>query len=571
MGTCSVLVSATFSASHQPPSQPHFSTSVSAPSTLFSPSSSVSPSAPLLALSTTTTMNAGGSLATGTKAGGGASSASASATGGGTLGSGGGSSNSFAHNVGGIVGVAIGGVVALIIGVVLLFFLCSPIRRRFKKAYPGSRLAGAAPQMRQLRSSGAWRSPLGDDDDESLQGVGYGSTAHGSASGEGRGSSDAHSPFETPVAGAGSFGQAGVALALGGLGAAGAAGDEPGSPIGGAASSQGHSSQGHGAAFGGVSSHGHSSQSHGAVAGVSSQGHSYEPGSTLAHTNSSSSNSRSQHSSPFSGGLSSNSHTFFSSPPISGDGEHQNRNKTSSSGHEHNISAATSPTTNLASGSSAFPFLSNISPSNPDSSKRRSSLEAPRPAYPTPPSSYDDNSIKGLLTRLRGGRGSSRASTQPPAFTPGSLQDPTSSRRADRPGSSLLNPLPGWGDAFAAASNFGIPSADGSSSSHHDSGMQAARGGMPGAYAWRPTAAQPLPSPAFSEDGSGYIAPTGLLRPGLAMLQPASSQSTHTLGDHVDYSRPFGARVNVRMESAQTFRSETSGSQEGQVEMGELG
>jgi hypothetical protein len=74
---------------------------------------------------------------------------------------------------------------------------------------------------------------------------------------------------------------------------------------------------------------------------------------------------------------------------------------------------------------------------------------------------------------------------------------------------------------------------------------------------WRPPPGQPqpLPSPALSDgsaDGGDGERREGLLRPGLAVLLPAS-HSTRSLGDHVDYSRPIGARVNVRMESAATF------------------
>ncbi|KAJ6612673.1 hypothetical protein B0H10DRAFT_284586 [Mycena sp. CBHHK59/15] len=159
----------------------------------------------------------------------------------------------FSHNVRGIIGVAIGSVVALILGVVTVFFACGWYKQNLRRARAGSGLL-PAPQM---HGRGVWRSPLeGQGDDDSLAGRASTSAGHG-GSGE---SSDAHA-----LASSQGFGQAGAALA---------AGIEL---AGGAASSQGHStpltgsatSHGHGSLF--LNSHGHAptSSEHGYVSGSS--------------------------------------------------------------------------------------------------------------------------------------------------------------------------------------------------------------------------------------------------------------------------------------------------------------
>ncbi|KAJ7911677.1 hypothetical protein B0H13DRAFT_2660423 [Mycena leptocephala] len=133
---------------------------------------------------------------------------------------------------------------------------------------------------------------------------------------------------------------------------------------------------------------------------------------------------------------------------------------------------------------------------------------------PTPPSSF---SATGLLGRLRGGR----ASTSSPStlVAPGEFRGAAASSppRSSNPPGSLLNPRVNL-DAQVAE--------------------------------------QPLPpSPAANEDpprrDPGGV-PDGLLRPGLAVMQ---HQSSRTLEDNVDYSRPIDGHVNMRMESENTLES----------------
>ncbi|KAJ7887756.1 hypothetical protein B0H13DRAFT_891592 [Mycena leptocephala] len=133
---------------------------------------------------------------------------------------------------------------------------------------------------------------------------------------------------------------------------------------------------------------------------------------------------------------------------------------------------------------------------------------------PTPPSS---SSATGLLGRLRGGRASTSSPgtrVAPDEFREAAASSPP---RSPNPPGSLLNPRVNL-DAQVAE--------------------------------------QPLPpSPAANEDpprrDPGGV-PHGLLRPGLAVMQ---HQSSRTLEDHVDYSRPIDGHVNMRMESENTLES----------------
>ncbi|KAJ7744269.1 hypothetical protein DFH07DRAFT_1063430 [Mycena maculata] len=208
----------------------------------------------------------------------------------------------------------------------------------------------------------------------------------------------------------------------------------------------------------------------------------------------------------------------------------------SSQSHSNSGGAVTGSSGSHAVYSSSSPASSPPPPTSSDYVHTKSSssglLLDPRPMMPTPPSSYSllegepkgRGAGAGLFGRFRAPRrGGTNPATNVP-FTPATIRDPTSPHSGRRP-SSLLNP-PSPQQAWAAM---------------HVQG-------------WRPSAAQPMPSPALTDDGR---APEGLLRPGLATLLPAT-HSTRTLGDHVDYSRPIGGRVNVRMESAQTFETISS-------------
>ncbi|KAJ7503745.1 hypothetical protein B0H11DRAFT_1906158 [Mycena galericulata] len=170
---------------------------------------------------------------------------------------------------------------------------------------------------------------------------------------------------------------------------------------------------------------------------------------------------------------------------------------------------------------------------------------------PTPPSS---GSMAGLLGRFRvggGGRGS-RVRAAPGEFqgaaananansaaaaaasaagaAAGSARTPTSLPGSPHPPSSLLNPR------------------------IHTAGPVADP--APEWVGWSPPPGLPTP-----DSGAGPepvpATPTGLLRPSLAVLQ---FQSSRTLDDHEDYSRPIGGRVDRRMYSGNTFDSGASAS-----------
>ncbi|KAJ7909864.1 hypothetical protein B0H13DRAFT_1877271 [Mycena leptocephala] len=155
--------------------------------------------------------------------------------------------------------------------------------------------------------------------------------------------------------------------------------------------------------------------------------------------------------------------------------------------------------------------------------RRRADTEAELAAgvrsamLPTPPSSF---SATGLLGRLRGGR----AFTSSPRtrVAPGEFRGAadSSSPRSPNPPGSLLNPRVNL-DAQVAE--------------------------------------QPLPPSPANEDpprrDPGWVQ-DGLFRPGLAVMQ---QQSSRTLEDHVDYSRPIHGHVNMRMESENTVHVESGG------------
>ncbi|KAJ7743924.1 hypothetical protein DFH07DRAFT_943126 [Mycena maculata] len=164
---------------------------------------------------------------------------------------------------------------------------------------------------------------------------------------------------------------------------------------------------------------------------------------------------------------------------------------------------------------------------SPDESSYHYTLRRPT-MPPTPPSS---SSVAGLLGRIRGGR-TSQSSARPvrPRIAPGEFQgaaaSPTSPPGTPNPPSSLLNPR-----------------------------LNLASSPPPEWVGWVPNTGQ-LPSPASLLNPAPTTDPgtprAGLLRPSLAVLQ---SQSSRTLDDHQDYSRPIGGRVDARMESANTMEN----------------
>ncbi|KAJ7054221.1 hypothetical protein C8F01DRAFT_499925 [Mycena amicta] len=176
----------------------------------------------------------------------------------------------FAHNIGGIIGVSLGGLVAVIGGVFIAFFACGWYRRRRAQAAP-------SPPMRQS-GAGGWRSPLGGDGDS----VGDAETSFEHASDSLGHTSTGHAHM--------AFSRAGATLATGMEPGFWYAGADVSSP-----SSQGHSSQSH-------------SQSH--TGGLSSTG---SHGPLLAATTS----SDVMHSKPSSGNASSSSPEALPSPPSS--------------------------------------------------------------------------------------------------------------------------------------------------------------------------------------------------------------------------------------------------------------
>ncbi|KAJ4493585.1 hypothetical protein C8J55DRAFT_162300 [Lentinula edodes] len=148
------------------------------------------------------------------------------------------------------------------------------------------------------------------------------------------------------------------------------------------------------------------------------------------------------------------------------------------------------------------------------------------PSRPSSPKSFK----KGLIERLRGGRSSTQGSSSTQVPTPASSSYyPSYPTR-----SSLLNPpLP-------------LP----------DAPLEPPV--MP--FLQPPL---PLPSPALTDDSrmdytDGLLNPVHSARLGEAGIHVGSSignNSSLSLGDHVDYSRPFGGFVFNRMDSSTTFTS----------------
>jgi hypothetical protein len=212
--------------------------------------------------------------------------------------------------------------------------------------------------------------------------------------------------------------------------------------------------------------------------------------------------------------------------------------------------------------SSSSQLIASSSSDVGSSSGPRRSGEAKRQSAgqnPTPPTSYslrkrpgsESHSLKDILGRLRGARGSSPGPIEPPEIVvqvappppsapplmtrfPDSAQMPppmhsspyglTISTRAPTPPSSLLRPQsPG-------TANF----------SNNRPTMVAPENGD---RLWPPLTLPSGPSPAVSDD-SHEVTPRGLLDPRLPWrLGQARADSSASLRDHEDYSRPIGKLV----------------------------
>lgn len=172
----------------------------------------------------------------------------------------------------------------------------------------------------------------------------------------------------------------------------------------------------------------------------------------------------------------------------------------------------------------------------------------------TPPTSFslrkrersENSSLKDIIGRLRGGRGSSPGPTTPedeflqsppPSASPTMIRFPESSYslstsqapyapvvsiRSPTPPSSLLRPQ-----------SSGTPNFSNQRSAHSTTGDRL----------WPRLTLPPVPSPAVSDD-SHDLASEGLLDPRLPWrLGQTRADSTTSLRDHEDYSRPIGALV----------------------------
>ncbi|KAJ3739887.1 hypothetical protein DFH05DRAFT_1529713 [Lentinula detonsa] len=156
------------------------------------------------------------------------------------------------------------------------------------------------------------------------------------------------------------------------------------------------------------------------------------------------------------------------------------------------------------------------------------------PSRSTTPKSFK----KGFIERLRGGRSS----------TQGSIQGSPSTAVSTTPASSSYYPTYSTFPAQSSLLNPPLP--------------------LPDAPLEPPVLPflqppLPLPSPALTDDSriaytDGLLNPVHSTHAGEASANPvlhAGNDSSLSLGDHVDYSRPFGGFVFNRMDSSTTFTS----------------
>ncbi|KAJ7628009.1 hypothetical protein DFH06DRAFT_1480724 [Mycena polygramma] len=173
---------------------------------------------------------------------------------------------------------------------------------------------------------------------------------------------------------------------------------------------------------------------------------------------------------------------------------------------------------------------------------------ATRPPMASPPPS--SSSLAALISRLRGGRASTSSSM------PGALESTTPL--------SLPMPAFAWGAQSQRTPGTPPPGSPGSPPPrpHTPGSLLNPRVHIPSSppspapewVGWRtePPSPPPVLPPAQTQRDDPPRSPTGLLRPSLAVMQ---FESSRTLDDHEDYSRPIGGRVSARMESDLTVQS----------------
>ncbi|KAJ7722399.1 hypothetical protein B0H16DRAFT_1600578 [Mycena metata] len=192
----------------------------------------------------------------------------------------------------------------------------------------------------------------------------------------------------------------------------------------------------------------------------------------------------------------------------------------------------------LAAAAAAAPMASAQAPSPTEEAARPASTyhyQLARPTMPPTPAT-SSSSRGGFLTRLRGGQASTATNT------PAALEDSTafSFPRPHTPQSrpsSLLNPRPHL--------TTDLPPPTPPQSPRLGSLLNPRVNlGTPPPSPWRQT--QTPEPPIVPPPREDTRTPTGLLRPSLAVMQ---FESSRTLDDHEDYTRPIGGRVSARIES----------------------
>ncbi|KAJ7506087.1 hypothetical protein B0H11DRAFT_1974758, partial [Mycena galericulata] len=173
------------------------------------------------------------------------------------------------------------------------------------------------------------------------------------------------------------------------------------------------------------------------------------------------------------------------------------------------------------------------SPGSPTGSRSSYHYTLRRPTMPpTPPSS---GSMAGLLGRFRGGRGS-RVRAAPGEFQGAAANANANSAAAAAAAAPVAGAGARAGSARTPTSPPGSPQPPGSLLNPRIQVAGSAPSLAPEWVGWSPPPGLPTPdSGAGPEPAPGT--PTGLLRPSLAVLQ---FQSSRTLDDHEDYSRPIG-------------------------------